>query len=220
MTGNMTSQLSDSLRGRFAFNNSWSRQKGLLPSLERHRPGRARTTARRRRSRTGRSRATWTGWRRPSLFFGIRGGYYLSDRHDTERDRGAALQLADHQQRRPARRAGEPAAADRVLERAVEQRRSLEDKQTRAYFQADGTVYGKLGGDAPAQVRRQADRLGNDVDTGEARRARHDPLERPPVVELRDCAGVATAAAPTATTRSAASGRSPSAASSPRATST
>src|SRR5688572_7179547 len=33
VTGNVTSQLSDSLRGRVAFNNSWSRTEGLLPAL-------------------------------------------------------------------------------------------------------------------------------------------------------------------------------------------
>ena len=33
VTGNVTTQLSDNLRGRVAYNNSWSRTKGLLPAL-------------------------------------------------------------------------------------------------------------------------------------------------------------------------------------------
>ena len=33
ITGNVDAQLSDSLRGRVAYNNSWSRTKGLLPAL-------------------------------------------------------------------------------------------------------------------------------------------------------------------------------------------
>ena len=33
ITGNMTGQFSDALRGRVAYNNSWSKTDGLLPAL-------------------------------------------------------------------------------------------------------------------------------------------------------------------------------------------
>ena len=39
----------------------------------------------------------------------------------------------------------------------------IRDQQTRAYFQADGTVYAKLGGEHQIKFGVQADRVGNNV---------------------------------------------------------
>ena len=45
----------------------------------------------------------------------------------------------------------------------------IRDKQTRAYFQADTTLYASFGGQHQFKVGVQADRIGNDVLSGESR---------------------------------------------------
>ena len=55
--------------------------------------------------------------------------------------------------------------------------RSIRDKQTRAYFQADTTLYASFAGQHQFKFGVQADRLGNDVLTGESRNRVHDLLE-------------------------------------------
>jgi hypothetical protein len=165
-TGNMTAQLSDSLRGRVAFNNSWSRQEGLLPSLN------ASDLAGSDYRKTT-SFPAWTvsgnlDWvASPKLFFGIRGGYALTDQHDsnvtevprynwtTTTNVGLLDVPANLQQ---------PVGFTSVLSNT----KVVKDKQTRAYVQADGTYYGNMGGAHQLKFGVQADRLGNDVDSGEA----------------------------------------------------
>lgn len=166
-TGNMTSQLSDGLRARVAFNNSWSRTTGLLPALSGTDPSGtnySKTSVFPNYSVSG--NVDWVASR--SLFFGIRGGYYMSDQHDsnvTEEpfyrwtttsnigflDVPAALQHGTSFNSIPSNN------------------KVTRDQQTRAYFQADGTVYAKMGGDHQLKFGVQADRIGNNVLSGESR---------------------------------------------------
>ena len=55
--------------------------------------------------------------------------------------------------------------------------RSTRDQQTRAYFQADGTVYANVAGEHQFKFGVQVDRVGNNVLSGEVAQPRHDPLE-------------------------------------------
>jgi len=101
------------------------------------------------------------------LFFGVRGGYYMSDQHDsnvTEVPRftwtttnniglpGVPVELQ------------RPTGFSSVLSNT----NVVKDQQTRAYLQADGTLYGELAGRHQLKFGVQADRVGNDVDSGEA----------------------------------------------------
>ncbi len=167
VTGNMTSQMSDSLRGRLAFNNSWSRTKGLLPALSGTDPrgsNYTKTSTFPNYSVSG--TLDWVA--SPNLFFGVRGGYFMSDQHDTNvteevlyrwtttsniglLDVPANLQNGTNFRSIPSNN------------------KVTRDQQTRLNFQADGTLYGKLGGDHQLKFGVQADRVGNDVLSGEAR---------------------------------------------------
>jgi hypothetical protein len=165
-TGNVTSQFSDSVRGRLAFNNSWSRTEGLLPSLAATDPA---------GSAYGKT-STFPNWSvsgnmdwvaSPNLFFGIRGGYYLSDWNDTNVTEVPRynwtttnnIGLLDV-----------PASLQRAtgFSSVLDNNMTIQDQQTRAYFQADSTFYGNFAGSHQLKVGFQADRLGNKVDAGEA----------------------------------------------------
>jgi hypothetical protein len=166
-TANVTSQMSDSVRARVAFNNSWSRNKGLLPSLQATDPA---------GSDYGKT-STFPNWSvsgnvdwvvSPRLFLGLRGGYYLSDQYDTDVTEVPRynwtttnnIGLLDV-----------PASLQRGTNFSVvlSNLKVEEDKQTRLYFQADGTVYGNFAGNHQIKFGLQADRLGNAVDSGESR---------------------------------------------------
>ena len=58
ITANQTSQIGNNIRTRVAYNNSWSKQEGLLASLNGLGTPGTSTTPRARSSRTGCSRAT------------------------------------------------------------------------------------------------------------------------------------------------------------------
>jgi outer membrane receptor protein involved in Fe transport len=166
-TANVTGQLSDSLRGRVAFNNSWSRTQGLLPAfsgLDRSDTNYAKTSTFPNYSVS--ANMDWVASQK--LFFGVRGGYYMSDWHDTKvtvepqfifqgtnniglLDTPASLQHGTGFTSIPSNQ------------------EVTRDQQTRAYFQADGTVYAKAGGDHQIKFGVQADRVGNDVFSGNSR---------------------------------------------------
>jgi hypothetical protein len=167
MTANVTSQMSDSMRSRLAFNNSWARTKGLLPTLQATDPA----------GSDYRKTSTFPNWSlsgnmdwvvSPKLFFGIRGGYYLSDQYDsnvtevprftwTSTSNVGLLDVPTSLQR--------GAGFSSVLSNT----KVVQDKQDRLYFQADSTLYGNLGGAHQLKFGFQADRLGNKVDSGESR---------------------------------------------------
>jgi hypothetical protein len=164
-TGNITSQISSNLRGRFAFNNSWDKQTGLLPSLQ----GTDLTSTNYGITSTY---PTWTAsgnldWiASPRMFVGVRAGYYNTD----HRDEGVA------QEARVIFSTGNNLSFPDV---PADLRQSsgfqtiptnfevLENKYTRAYFQADGTGYQEMGGRHQIKFGLSFDRLGNRVDEGE-----------------------------------------------------
>ena len=81
-TGNFTTQLSDALRARLAFNNSWERRDGLLQHPNGTEP--ASTDYSKISTFPNYSLSGNMDWvASPHLFFGVRGGYYLSDQYDS-----------------------------------------------------------------------------------------------------------------------------------------
>ncbi|HEV8346504.1 MAG TPA: TonB-dependent receptor [Vicinamibacterales bacterium] len=166
---NQTAQLGADLRSRVAFNNSWSKQRGILPTLDGTDPvgtNYAKTSTFPNWTLSG--NVDWVA--SPKVFFGVRGGYYDSDQHDsnvTEEPRiifsnttNIGLPGVPATLQRATNFASIPAGANNKVER---------DQQTRAYFQADATWYGRLGGQHQFKFGVQADRLGNSVLSGEAR---------------------------------------------------
>jgi outer membrane receptor protein involved in Fe transport len=166
-TGNITSQLSDSLRGRVAFNNSWAKTDGLLPALSGTDPsgtnyGKTSVFP----NYTVSASMDWVA--SPKLFFGLRGGYYMSDQHDskvteevfyrwTTTSNIGFLDVPANLQHGTA------------FNSIPSNNKVTRDQQTRAYFQADGTVYGNALGQHQLKFGLSADRVGNDVLSGESR---------------------------------------------------
>src|SRR5262249_26627893 len=82
LTLSQTAQISDKLRTRVAYNNSWSKQTGILPNLDgSDAPGTDYTKT-----------STFPNWTlsgnadyivSPKFFVGVRAGYFLNDQHDT-----------------------------------------------------------------------------------------------------------------------------------------
>jgi hypothetical protein len=166
LTSNITSQISNNLRTRVAFNNQWQRTKGLLPSLNATDPS---------GSDYGLTSTfpTWSvagqvDWvATPKLFFGLRGGYSLNDRYDTN---VPAVPRFNWPTTSNIGLAGVPANLQRGagFSSVLSNFQTVEDKQTRLYFQADGNVYANMAGSHQLKFGMQADRLGNAVDSGEA----------------------------------------------------
>ena len=111
----------------------------------------------------------------PKLFFGVRGGYYMSDINDTQRDRRDPRIIFSTgnntavSARLSFRQSPAASASNGFSQHPDELRRSTRDQQTRAYFQADGTVYASMGGEHQLKFGVQADRVGNDVLSGRSR---------------------------------------------------
>ena len=166
LTGNITSQLSNSMRGRISYNNSWQRRKGLLPSLQgtdADGTNYGKTTTFPNYTVSG--NLDWTT--SPKFFVGVRGGYYFSDIVDTNTTEiprlifstGNNLSFPEV-----------PANLRRSsgFQNVPDNNKTVRDQQTRLYFQADGTWYGNAAGSHQLKFGLQADRLGNNVLSGEA----------------------------------------------------
>jgi hypothetical protein len=167
ITGNVTSQLSDSTRLRVAYNNSYSKTDGLLPALNGLDPsGTNYTKIQEFPNYSVSGNLDWVA--SSKLLFGVRGGYYMSDQHDsnvTEQplyrwtttnnigflDVPASLQ----------RSTGFTSIPTNL--------KVTKDQQTRLYFQADSTVYATMAGTHQFKFGVQADNVGNNVLNGESR---------------------------------------------------
>ena len=167
ITGNVTSQLSNSTRLRVAYNNSYRKVEGLLPALNGLDP--VATNYSKGSEYPNYSASGNLDWvASPKLLFGIRGGYYTSDQHDTNvteeplfifsatnnigfLDVPASLQHGTGFTSIPSNT------------------KVTRDQQTRLYVQADSTVYAKAGGEHQFKFGVQADRVGNNVLSGESR---------------------------------------------------
>jgi len=166
ITANQTAQIGDKLRTRVAYNNSWSKQDGLLPSLngtDAVGTNYAKSSTFPNYSISG--NADWIV--SPKLFVGARGGYYKSDQFDDN----VPVEPQYSFQTSNVGLAGVPAQFQHptsflsVLSNSKVDR----DQQTRAYFQADSTWYASMAGQHQVKVGLQVDRLGNDVLRGNAR---------------------------------------------------
>jgi carboxypeptidase family protein/TonB-dependent receptor-like protein len=165
-TGNVTSQLSDSLRSRLAFNNSWSKSAGQLPSLsgtDNATTDYSKGTKRPNYSVSG--NVDWVASQK--LFFGFRGGYYDSDAHDFNVPTSPRIIFStgnnlNFPEVPPSLQRG--SGFQNIPSNSL----TDHDQQTRAYFQGDGTWYAKGAGDHQVKFGVQADRLGNNVLTGES----------------------------------------------------
>lgn len=168
-TGNISAQLSDAVRTRFAFNNSWGKTDGLLPALTGTEPaGTVYTKVTRTPNLSLSGNVDWV----PSsnLFFGLRGGYYRADVNDsniTEEPRiifgtGNNLNIAGvpANLRQSTGFTSFPAAAFN---------KTTYDEQRRLYFQADGNLYANFAGSHQLKFGVQTDRVGNEVLAGESR---------------------------------------------------
>ncbi|MEO8680980.1 MAG: TonB-dependent receptor [Vicinamibacterales bacterium] len=167
ITGNITSQLSNSTRLRVAYNNSYRKVEGLLPALTGTDP--AATNYSKASEYPNYSVLGNMDYVASSkLLFGIRGGYYTSDQHDsnvTEEplfifsgtnnigflDVPASLQHGTGFTSIPSNT------------------KVTRDQQTRMYFQADSTIYARAGGEHQIKLGVQGDRVGNNVLSGESR---------------------------------------------------
>jgi hypothetical protein len=167
LTTNVTSQLSDATRLRIAYNNSSSKTKGLLPALNGLDPvgtNYSKVSEFPNHSASGNIDYVASS----NLLFGVRGGYYMSDQHDSNVTEEPLVRWTN------TNNIG-------FLDVPVSLQRSTgftsiptntkvtRDQQTRLYFQADSTVYAKAGGEHQIKLGVQADRVGNNVLNGESR---------------------------------------------------
>jgi hypothetical protein len=167
LTANQTAQWSDKFRTRVAYNNSWQKTKGLLPSLA------GSDAAGTNYGKT----SVFPNWTlsgtadyvaNPKLFFSVRGGYYVSDQHDSNVTEEPRILFNNSTN---IGLAGVPASLQRPSNFAsvASNSKVTRDQQTRAYFQADATVYGNFAGSHQIKGGVQFDRLGNNVLSGESR---------------------------------------------------
>jgi hypothetical protein len=162
---NQTSQISDKLRTRVAYNNSWSKRTGLLPSLDgSDAPG------------TDYSKtSTFPNWVlsgnadyivSPKFFVGLRAGYFLQDQHDANVPNVSRVFFSN------STNAGLPGVPPDLVRAvnfsSVASNMSVtRDKMARTYFQADGTWYGHMAGDHQLKFGTQFDHRQEDVFSGE-----------------------------------------------------
>ena len=167
LVASQTAQLGRGLRTRVAFNNSWGKQDGILPTLTGSDPlGTNYSKITKTPNWTLSGQADWEV--SPNFLVGVRGGYFTSDRHDenvTTAPRyifNATTNIG---------LAGVPADLQRVSGftsfPAAAFNGTTRDQQTRRNFEVSGTLYARGGGDHQFKFGLQLDRLGNNVLTGE-----------------------------------------------------
>ena len=167
LTANVTSQLNRKTRARLAYNNSYAKSTGLLPSLAGTDPAATnygKTSAFPNYTVSGNLDYTASN----NLLFGLRGGYYMSDQHDTNVTEQPLFRWTS------TNNIGfldVPASLQRAtgFTSIPSNSKVTRDQQTRLYGQADMTYYLHLAGEHQWKAGVQFDRLGNDVLSGEAR---------------------------------------------------
>jgi len=164
---NITSQLSNNMRSRVSFNNSWSRTGGLLPSL----PGTDLASTDYTKISTFPNwslsgNMDWTA--SPRFFVGFRAGYRSADQHDTNVTEQVRVIFASGNNLAIP---GVPANLRQAtgFQNIPTNSKVVRDQQTRAYLQADGTWFGQMAGNHQVKVGVSFDRTGNNVDSGETR---------------------------------------------------
>ncbi len=165
---NTTGQITNNIRSRLSYNSSWRKTEGLLPAQSGSDPvGTVYTKTSSFPNWTLSGNVDWVAT--PTLFFGIRGGYYNSDRTDSNVTNEPRYIFSSTN----IGLAGVPVDMQRVSGftsfPAAAFNGTVRDQQTRANFQADGTVYAKFGGEHQFKFGVQVDKVGNNVLTGEVR---------------------------------------------------
>ena len=166
MTANQTSQLGDKLRTRVAFNNSWSRAKGLLPSL--NGTDRAGTNYAKTSTFPNWSLSANADWvLSQHMFIGLRGGFYNANQYDTNVPVEPQFSVVNGS----VGLSGIPTDLQRATGflSLLSNSKVERDRQTRAYVQGDTTWYASMGGQHQFKAGFQFDRLGNDVLRGNSR---------------------------------------------------
>jgi hypothetical protein len=173
LSANSTGQIGEKIRVRGAFNNSWGKVDGLLPSLNGTDPGDGLATNYLKTS-------TFPVWSLsgnldyvvgPKLFIGIRGAHFLSDQHDSNVPDVSRYRWTTTSNVGFVGTNGVPVPANlqhgtnftSVISNTAVDR----DKLTRTSFQADATWYGRGFGDHQIKGGLQYDRRANDVLLGE-----------------------------------------------------
>jgi len=166
-TGNVTNQVSDSLRTRVSYLNSWNKQDGLLPALDG--TDVAGTNYTKASTYPVWSLAAQGDWVvSPKMFISIRGGYFLQDQHDSN---------VTEQPQFVFRNSSNVGLLDVPLSlqhpsgfTSIPSNSKVEfDKRTRAQFQADSTIYGNMGGQHQIKFGVQLDRIAENVLSGNSR---------------------------------------------------
>jgi len=165
---NTTAQITNGIRSRLSYNSSWRKTEGLLPAQTGSDPvGTNYSKISEFPNWTLSGNVDWVAT--PTLFFGIRGGYYNSDRHDSNVTNEPRYIFSSTNIGLP----GVPVDMQRVSGftsfPAAAFNGTVRDQQTRANFQADGTIYAKAGGEHQIKFGAQIDRVGNNVLAGEVR---------------------------------------------------
>jgi hypothetical protein len=167
ITANQTSQIGNNIRTRVAYNNSWSKQEGLLASLNGlDTPGTNYTKGTKFPNWVLSGDMNWVA--SPKFVFGVRGGYRTQDTNDfnvpnvprftwTTTNNVNFLDVPTGLQH--------GTGFTSVLSNTA----VSYDKLTRAYFHADGTSYFHAGGEHQVKFGMQYDRLGETIASGELR---------------------------------------------------
>jgi hypothetical protein len=167
ITGNITAQPANALRARFAFNSANRELKGLLPALNGTDP--AGTNYSKGSKFPNYSTSGNLDWvASSSMLFSVRGGYRTSDQHDTNVTEEPLFIFSGSNN---INFLDTPASLQHGtgFTSIPTNTKVTRDQQTRLYFQADSTLYGRLGGEHQVKFGLQADRIGNNVLRGESR---------------------------------------------------
>jgi hypothetical protein len=165
--GNISAQIANSVRARLAYNSSSQKVEGLLPALNGTDPvgtNYSKTSEFPNSSTSG--NLDWVA--SDKLLFGIRGGYRMADQHDTNVTEQPRFVFSGSNNINyldtPANLQHGTGFTSIPTNIKV-----IRDKQSRLYFQADGTLYARAGGSHQLKFGIQADKFGNDVLDGESR---------------------------------------------------
>ncbi len=163
-SGNVTSQLSNSIRLRVATNFNPSKTAGLLPSLDgSDAVGTIYDVTTNRQNYTVSANLDYVVSN--ALYLGARGGYFFSDLNNEGIPQGSRFIF----QTSNIGMAGVPTDLQRTtgFSTPLTNSETRKDQMKRPFVQADATYYGNFGGQHTLKGGVQIDRIGNDVDFGE-----------------------------------------------------
>lgn len=167
ITANLTGQPTNALRARLSFNSVQRELKGLLPALA------GTDAAGTNYSKTSKfpnySTAANLDWvASSSLLFSVRGGYRSSDQSDSNVTEEPLFIFSGSNN---VNFLDTPASLQHGtgFTNIPSNTKVTRDQQTRQFFQVDGTVYARAGGEHQIKFGVQGDRMGNNVLRGESR---------------------------------------------------